>query len=224
MSEKRRTRHSDWVHQFNLNFYRISFQAPELFTAAQELLKKSITVESLQHELSWQEKNEIEFLRMGFQPQANAKEILLLLKRIDQRAKYKEARIKSGFPDLLAPRKGLRGWWQSRKDRKEKSFPIALDAFQWFQHSYRLALLATLHDTLLSRVVTGEAHNVPLDEIMAIFHPLTEMVARKNGRSARRLVEALSSPLHQIDPHFLIEGVAGYIIYQTNRGFAYYEA
>ncbi|MFZ5806069.1 MAG: hypothetical protein ACOY3I_02515 [Verrucomicrobiota bacterium] len=212
------------MQSLSLRSYRVGLNVAELENAAQGALHQADNAENLVAHLNWSSPEEIQFLKDGFSSQNDVQGFWHLWHGLQKQSQLRNKRMRAGFPELKGRRKGLRGWWQKFSDKKEIALPINVDLLGWLRSMPRLALLATLHDSLLQKTMIADPVEVDLEEMTAIPHPWAEMIQTLDAQRARRIADSLKSPLHKIKPRILIEDFMNYVIYQPNRGFAYYYA
>jgi hypothetical protein len=203
-------------------FYRVSIKSENLYTTANQVVTKSESPTALQEWLKWENPSHVEYLKTGFKPQENASELLDLIKGHKAQAKARQKRQNTNFQSLLAPRKGIMGWIQNFFDQKELSQPIGYQVFEWLHRSYRLGILISLHDSLLSHAVAGEAKEVDFEEYVGFLNPVTQLVINQDIAAAKNLIKNLISPISKVDSKFIVDGIAGNVIYQPKVEFAYY--
>jgi transposase len=141
------------------------------------------------------------------------------------RRQLKEQRIARGYPTLVSPRTGLKGWVQKKfRDPKEQRLPITLDILAWLKELPRLQLLVAIHDGILAQVSSAEPRPVGADQQMNQFiNPLAEMIRDNDASRIERVRQALAEPLPSIPAATVVDELAGYVIsYDRNRGVAYY--
>ena len=206
----------------SFKIYLVGLQPERLAQEAARLLQACHTEEEAAVSLSWQSPQELDFLKKAFPPQQDASQVITAIHHLKNRHHLRNQRLARGFLDLSTPRKGWKGWWQKRADRKECALPIGVEFMEWLNASYRLGLLTVLHDALLKNASVGVATEIPLQDLPNPEHPLAQMVATADHATAQKLEHALKSPLHKVSPDFLIHNIAGYVIYRPQLGFAYY--
>ncbi len=202
--------------------YRIPINSSLLQKTTEELLGQCSEVESLVEYLGWEELPED--LKSGFAPQKNSKEFLKMLKENQKRKELKSKRIQAGFQDLIAPRKGVKGWVQKKfRDPKEDALPIGYDIFVWLRESPRLALLTSMHDALLGFCSSAEPRRVEIEEVTEYQNPFCPIISRNDQDGAERVQKALSAQLKSVEPQFVIDNCPGYVVqYDLKKGVAYY--
>lgn len=208
----------------SLRFYRVSLNVPEMPGHAQALLGSATSPEALAQSLGWEGTVDPAYLQSAFAPHKQARDFLDLWKLHHRQRRMRTERITRGYPDLIAPRTGIKGWFQKRRDKRELTLPITADLTDWLLNCPRYTLLNSLHDALLGPSSVAEPREIKFDEIAALPHPVIDMITGSDEKAVKAMVEALSAPLTKIDPSFLIEKLAGYVHYLPKRGFAYYYA
>jgi hypothetical protein len=202
--------------------YRIPINPALLLSGAEQLLSEADRREGLLSHLGWAEMPPE--LEPGFNPQSNTKDFPRMMKKSMERRTLKEARVGKGFDSLAGPRKGLKGWIQGRfHDQRELNLPIDYDLLNWIANSPRYHLLGALHDAILSLVATGEPHLIALEEALSFTNPVTDIIVRGDVKEAERLAHVLGLPLKKVDPTFLVDGIANFVlVYHRERSSAFY--
>lgn len=152
------------------------------------------------------------------------KEFLKMLKENDKRKQIKSKRVQAGYQDMVVERKGIKGWTQKKfRDSKELELPLGYGLFVWLRDSPRLALLTSMHDAILGYCSSAEPRRVEMEEVTEYQNAFCPVVSKYDQDGAERIQKALSSPLKSVDPQFLIEFCAGYVMqYDMKKGVAYY--
>lgn len=205
-----------------LNPHRIAINPSILHTTIEDILSKADKLETLKEHLGWEPVPDI--LTYGFAPMKDSKKLLTFLKESTTRRALKQKRIAKGYPDLISPRKGLKGWLQKTfSDGKEQKLSTAFDALAWLRQSHRYLLLVSLHDTLISHVSTSEPRRIDLKEGTLYCNPIAQALFRNDAASLELVRTALAAPLHKVVPETLIEYFSGYVLhYDRKKSSAFY--
>jgi hypothetical protein len=204
--------------------YRVPINVSILDGTAQKIIQESKKTESLLDALGWGNEH-AEFLKAGTAPVKDGRKLVGMIRDYALRKKLKEERIARGYPTLVSPRKGLKGWVQKKfRDPKENKLPITLDILTWLKNLPRYQLLVAIHDAMLAQVSSAEPRPVGQDHQLSEFvHPVAEMIRSNDVVMAERLRLALTSPLGSLTPQNLVDDVSGYVVsYDRNHGVAYY--
>ena len=208
----------------HLNAYRVPINVSILDGTAEKILKEGRNPDELLDALGWGNEHR-EFVKAGLAPVREHKKLGQMIKDNALRRQMKQERIARGYPTLVSPRTGWKGWVQKKfRDPKEQRLPITLDILVWLRELPRLQLLVAIHDGILAQVSSAEPRRVGLDHQMNEFvNPLAEMIRDSDGARIERLRQALASPLPSIPATTVVDDLAGYVIsYDRNHGVAYY--
>jgi len=205
-----------------LNPYRIAINPSILHTTIEEILSKADKLENLKEHLGWDPTPDI--LTHGFAPMKDSKKLLSFLNENNSRRSLKEKRVARGYKDLVAPRKGLKGWFQKTfSDGKEQNLPTAYDALAWLRQSHRYLLLVSLHDTLVGYASTSEPRRIDLKESTMYYSPIVQALYRNDSAALEKIRAALAAPLNKVVPDTLIEYFTGYVLhYDRKKSSAFY--
>jgi len=207
-----------------LSAYRVPINVSILDGTAEKILQEGKNVEALLDALGWGNEH-ADFVKAGQAPVKDHKKLPQMIKDNVVRKQIKLERIERGYPTLVSPRTGLKGWVQKKfRDPKEQKLPITLDILSWLRGLPRLQLLVAIHDGILGQVSSAEPRRVGHDHQMNEFvNPVAEMIRDHDTARIERLRHALASPLHSIPAATVIDDLAGYVIsYDRNHGVAYY--
>jgi hypothetical protein len=207
-----------------LNAYRVPINVSILDETAERILKTGRNPDELLEALGWGKEHR-DFVQAGLAPTKDHKKLVQMIKDNALRRQLKEQRIARGYPTLVSPRTGLKGWVQKKfRDPKEQRLPITLDILAWLKELPRLQLLVAIHDGILAQVSSAEPRPVGADQQMNQFiNPLAEMIRDNDASRIERVRQALAEPLPSIPAATVVDELAGYVIsYDRNRGLAYY--
>lgn len=208
----------------HLSAYRVPINVSILDSTAEKILKEGKTVEALLDLLGWGNEH-ADFVRAGLAPVKEHKKLPQMVKDNCLRRKLKQERIARGYPTLVSPRRGIKGWIQKKfRDPKELRLPISLDIHQWLLGLPRFQLLVAIHDGILGQVSSAEPRRISQDHQMQEFvNPLAEMLREGDTARVERLRQALSAPLAAVPVGTVVDDLAGYVVaYDRNHGIAYY--
>lgn len=205
-----------------LGAYKIPIEGSALTPAADAILKAASTPQTLAEAVGWDSIPEP--LTAGLAPTNNISAFKKQVAAYHQRLTLEKARLNAGFPDLVGPRKGLKGLLQKWfRDRKEPTLPIEVDLIQWLEACPRYQLLVALHDALLNKTALADPQPVSLEDIGRFSHPLAEVLTSTDPKRLQKFYTLLTTPLKKLTPTALIDEVAGYVVaFDTRSGFAYY--
>lgn len=207
-----------------LSAYRVPINVSILDGTVEKVLKESKNPEAILDALGWGNEH-LDFVKAGLAPVKDHKKLPQMVKENALRKTLKHQRIERGFPTLVSPRTGLKGWIQRKfRDPKEQRLPITLDILAWLKNLPRYQLLVAIHDAILGQVSSAEPRRVGQDHQMSEFvNPVAEMIRLQDQARVERLRHALASPLAAIPAATVIDDLAGYVIaYDRNHGVAYY--
>lgn len=204
--------------------YRVPINVSILDGTVEKILQEGNNAEALLDALGWGNEH-TDFVKAGQAPAKDHKKLPQMIKENALRKQLKQQRIERGYPTLISPRTGLKGWIQKKfRDPKEQKLPITLDILTWLRGLPRFQLLVAIHDGILGQVSSAEPRRVGHDHQMNEFvNPVAEMIRENDMARVERLRHALAAPLPSIPPATVIDDLVGYVIsYDRNRGVAYY--
>jgi hypothetical protein len=210
----------------SLNAYRVPINVSILDETVEKILQAGRNPDELLEALGWGKEHR-DFVQAGLAPAKDHKKLVQMIKDNALRRQLKEQRIARGYPTLVSPRTGLKGWVQRKfRDPKEQRLPITLDILAWLKEQPRLQLLVAIHDGILAQVSSAEPRRVKVDHHMNEFiNPLAEMIRDNDAARIERVRQALAEPLPSIPAATVVDDLAGYVIsYNRNHGVAYYYA
>ncbi|MFQ3671675.1 MAG: hypothetical protein SNJ84_09480 [Verrucomicrobiia bacterium] len=205
-----------------LGSYKVPIDSSALLPTATKLLQAASSPKTLQEALNLDPLPDP--LPLGIPPAKNTAELKKRFHAYLRRLALEKARLAAGFPDLIGPRKGLKGLIQKWfRDPKEPLLPIELDLIQWLESCPRYQLLVALHDSLLNTSALADPQPVSLEDIDRFSHPLAQLIAAQDLKRLTRLTSLLTAPIHKVPPQAILDDVAGYVVtFDTRSGFAYY--
>lgn len=206
----------------SLNPYKISINPALLDSTIEEFLAKADKPDELAAHLGWDPATDI--LVQGFAPLKDSKRLSAFAQAQLTRRSLKAKRQAKGFPDFIAPRKGLAGWMQKTfSDSKELKLSTAHDALAWLKLSPRYHLLVSLHDALISYISTSEPRRIEIKESSGFMNPVLMALYKNDKTDLIQIQKALSEPLKKVSPETLVNCFSGYVLnYDKKKSTAYY--